>query len=236
LDLLREQLDLGEHFSIMKERSEEDMKRGNWLLTLGLVVAVGLVSPSLHAASIIDEWSSVKVPPPPELKPVAVDNKSYAILVIDMVKETCNENVRPRCVDTILPVAKLLNEARAKGVAVVYSLGTQGKEIVDGLTPKNGEPVVKSGADKFINTDLEKILKDKGIASLIVVGTMANGGVFHTASQAALRGFKVAVPVDAMSSPNSNMLYTEQYTAWHLANAPVFGGRVTLTKTNMIKF
>ena len=121
-------------------------------------------------------------------------------------------------------------------MAVVYSLGTQGNDIVDRLAPTNGEPIVKSGADKFMNTDLEKILKDKGITSLIVVGTMANGGVFHTASQAALREFKVAVPVDTMSSPNSNTLYTEQYTAWHLANAPVFGGRVTLTKTDMIKF
>jgi len=60
--------------------------------------------------------------------------------------------------------------------------------------------------------------------------------VLHTASQAALRGFKVVVPVDGMSSPNMDTLYTEQYTAWHLANAPVFGGRVTLTKVDMIKF
>lgn len=212
------------------------MKRKNWLLTVGLAVAFGFGVPALHAASIIDEWASVKVPPAPELKPVNVDNKTYAILVIDMVKETCNEKVRPRCVDTISAVEKILNEARVKGVAVVYSLGTQGNDIVDRLAPTNGEPIVKSGADKFMNTDLEKILKDKGITSLIVVGTMANGGVFHTASQAALRGFKVAVPVDTMSSPNSNTLYTEQYTAWHLANAPVFGGRVTLTKTDIIKF
>ena len=94
-------------------------------------------------------------------------------------------------------------------------------------------PVLKSGADKFINTDLEKILKDKGITSVIVVGTLANGGVFYTASEAALRGFNVAVPVDGMSAPN---LYAEQYTAWHLANTPVFGGRMTLTKTDIIKF
>ena len=39
-----------------------------------------------------------------------------------------------------------------------------------------------------------------------------------------------------MSSPNENTLYTEQYAAWHLANAPVFAGKVTFTKTDMIKF
>ena len=218
------------------ENSEENMKRDKWLLALGLAVAVGLGASKLHAASIIDEWANVKAPPAPTLKPVTVDSKTYALLVIDMVKETCNEKERPRCVDTIVPLVKLLDEARAKGVTVIYSLGPLGKNIVEGLAPKSGEPVVKSGADKFINTDLEKILKDKGITSLIVVGTLANGGVFYTASQAALRGFNVVVPVDGMSSPNLNTLYTEQYTAWHLANAPAFGGRMTLTKIDMIKF
>ena len=187
-----------------------------------------------HAGNIIDDWASVKAPAAPALKPVTVDSKTDALLVIDMIKQTCN--ARPRCVETIPAVQKLLNEARAKGVTVIYSLGTQGNDFVDALAPKSGEPSVKSGADKFINTELEKMLKDKGIASVIVVGTLANGGVLHTASQAALRGFKVVVPVDGMSSPNMDTLYTEQYTAWHLANAPVFGGRVTLTKVDMIKF
>ena len=36
---------------------------------------------------------------------------------------------------------------------------------MEALAPKGGEPIVKSGADKFINTELEKILKDKGIAA-----------------------------------------------------------------------
>lgn len=198
-------------------------------------VALAVLAVPAQAKDIIDEWASVKAPAPPALKPVTVD-KSYALLVIDMVKETCNEKARPRCVESIPAVEKLLNEARTKGLTVIYSLGTRGKDIVDALAPKNGEPTVKSGADKFINTDLEKMLKDKGITGVIAVGTLANGGVFHTASDAALRGFKVVVPVDGMSSPNANTLYTEQYTAWHLANAPVFGGRVTLTKVDMIKF
>ena len=191
---------------------------------------------SAHAGDIIDSWASVKVPPAPVLKPAVIDSKTYALLVIDMVSETCNAKARPRCVETIPVIKKLLDEARAKGAAVIFSLGTLGKDIVEPLAPKSGEPIVQAGADKFINTDFEKMLKDKGITGVIVVGTLANGGVFHTASQAALRGFKVVVPVDGMSSPNPDTLYTEQYTAWHLANAPVFGGRVTLTKADMIKF
>jgi nicotinamidase-related amidase len=151
-----------------------------------------------------------------------------------MVKETCD--VRPRCTESVPAVEKVLKAARTSGVMIVYTLGAAGKQFVEALAPQGGEPTVQSGANKFINTNLDAILKDKGIKSVIVVGTLANGGVLHTASDAALRGYTVVVPVDGMSSPNASALYTEQYTAWHLANAPVFGGRVTLTRSDMIKF
>ena len=210
------------------------MKRN--LIAALAAAAVAVFALPAHAGDIIDEWASVKAPAAPALKPAALDPKTFALLVIDMVNETCNAEARPRCIATIPAVEKLLNEARAKGVTVMFSLGTLGTQFVEGLAPKSGEPIVKSGADKFIHTDLEKLLKDKGITGVVVVGTLANGGVLHTAGQAALLGFKVVVPVDGMSSPNETTLYTEQYTAWHLANAPVFGGRVTLSKTDMIKF
>ena len=210
------------------------MKRN--LIAALAAVALAVFTLPTQAANIIDEWASVKAPAAPALKPVTVDSKTYALLVIDMVNETCNAKARPRCVATIPAIQKLLNDARAKGMTIIYSLGPAGNNFVEALAPKSGEPIVKSGADKFVNTELEKMLKDKGIVGVIAVGTLANGGVFHTAGAAALRGFKVVVPVDGMSSPNETTLYTEQYAAWHLANAPVFGGRVTLSKTDMIKF
>ena len=190
-------------------------------LAFAVLLAVGLGLPA-RAADIIEEWANVQMPPAPALKQVTLDPKTTTLLVIDMVKETCD--VRPRCTESVPAVQKVLNEARTSGAMVVYTLGTAGKQFVDALAPKGTEPIVQSGANKFINTDLDKILKDKGIKSVIVVGTLANGGVLHTASDAALRGYSAVVPVDGMSSPNASTLYTEQYTAWHLANAPVFGG------------
>jgi nicotinamidase-related amidase len=197
-------------------------------------IAAGVAS--AQAGNIIDEWASVKVPAAPALKPATVDNKTDALLVIDMVAETCNAQARPRCVETIPAIQKILNDARAKGMTVIYALGISGKEILPALAPKDGEPIVKSGADKFVNTELEKMLKDKGITGIIMVGTLAYSGVLHTASQAAFRGFKVVVPVDGMSSQNANTLYSEQYTAWHLANGPGLANNVTLTRIDMIKF
>jgi nicotinamidase-related amidase len=55
---------------------------------------------------------------------------------------------------------------------------------------------------------LEKILNDKGIKTVIVVGRAAQGVVLNTASQAAFRELQVIVPVDGMSAkiPISNSI------------------------------
>jgi len=50
---------------------------------------------------------------------------------------------------------------------------------------------------------LEKILNDKGIKTVVVAGTAAQGAVLNTASQATLRGLRVIVPVDGMSAKNT---------------------------------
>jgi nicotinamidase-related amidase len=68
---------------------------------------------------------------------------------------------------------------------------------------------------------------------VIVTGTAAHGAVLNTAAAAALLGFKVVLPVDAVSADP----YAEQYTAWHLANAPGgIGPNVTVTKMDLIRF
>ena len=68
---------------------------------------------------------------------------------------------------------------------------------------------------------------------MIIAGTTAEGAVLHTATGAAMRGFRVIVPIDGMSA---GTLYAEQYTAWHLVNAPGSRRRTTLTKFAMIEF
>jgi len=186
------------------------------------------------AQDVIAEWGSVKVPPPPELKDVTVDPKTTALLLLDFNKQTCNAERRPRCIASIPGVKKLLVLARAKGAPVAYSLspGAATADIAQELAPRADEPVVASGPDKFLGTDLEKILKDKGIKTVIVVGTAAHGAVLYTASAAALRGFSVIVPVDGMSAENP---YAEQYVAWNLVNAPRVSNQTTLTKIDLIR-
>src|ERR1041385_8604158 len=83
-------------------------------------LAAGLIyAAASPAQTIVDEWSSVKAPPAPELKRVTLDPKSTAILVMDFVKQTCNSERRPRCVASIPKIEKLIAAARAKGVMLI---------------------------------------------------------------------------------------------------------------------
>jgi len=201
-----------------------------------LSVLSGLMLLNTPAVSqdVIAEWNSIKIPPAPEIKDVTVNPKTTALLLLDFNKQTCNAERRPRCIASIPKMKKLLDYARSKGIFVVYSLsaGAVPRDIAADLAPMAGDPVVTSGPDKFMGTDLDKILDEKGIKTVIVTGTNANGAVLYTASGAALRGMQVIVPVDGMSADN---VYAEQYVAWNLVNAPRISAVTTLTRSERIK-
>jgi len=190
-----------------------------------------------RAQTVIDEWASVRLPTPPALKPVTVAPAETALLVMDFTRQTCTPERRLRCANEVPGVAKLVAAARAKGALVIYSValpGSTAADILAPLTPAAGEAVLPPlGPDKFINSDLEKMLKDRGIKTVIAMGTQAHTSVLHTAAAAALRGFKVIVPIDAMSGDDA---WPELYTAWHLANAARIAPQVTLTRLDMMTF
>ena len=205
------------------------MKRN---LFAAVAVSMILASPT-HAANIIDEWASVKTPKAPELKAVTVDPKTTALLMLDFMNQNCGQ--RPRCLETIPAMKKLLAEARAHKVPVVYSIiaNSTPADVIKDVAPLAEEPHVLSGPDKFRNTDLEKILKDKGITTVIAVGTASNGAVLYTASGAAFRGMNVIIPVDGMSAVDP---YAEYSTVFTFMNAPSVYAKTTLTRSDMIKF
>ncbi len=189
------------------------------------------------ADNVIEQWSSIQLPPAPELKPAKADPAKTALLLFDFTTQTCSTERRPRCAANLPALAKLLSEARAKNVLVIYSVAlanTGRADIVKEIAPRDNETVLPAlGPDKFIASDLEKDLKARGITSIILTGTAANTTVLVTGGSAALRGFDVIVPVDGMSSNES---FTEAYTAWQLVNSARIMTKVTLTKTGMISF
>lgn len=182
--------------------------------------------------TVVDEWANVKAPPPPELKAVKTAPRETALLMLDFVKQICG--ARPRCVASLPRMERLLAQARQNNVHVIHSLaGQQISDIYPQVAARPGESSVSSGPNKFLNTDLEKILAERGVKTVIVVGTAAEGAVLNTGAHAALRGMKVILPVDGLSSSTT---YAEQYTVWHLANAPRIGPQTTVTRSDMVSF
>jgi nicotinamidase-related amidase len=207
------------------------------ILVTAIVTLVTAAIMPAWAQTIIDEWSQAKLPTPPALKAVTLVPKETALLVMDFTVQTCTPEKRKRCADSVPKVKKFVEDARAKGALIVYSVAVPGSvatDVLKDLTPAAGEQVLPPlGPDKFINSDLEKTLKDKGIKTVVAMGTQAQTSVLHTGGEAALRGFKVVVPVDAMSSDD---LFPELYTAWHLSTAARISNQTTLTKLDMIGF
>ena len=212
------------------------MDRQSISIAMTIVATLFAANPAC-AQTVIDDWSQVKLPPPPALKPVTLIAKETALLVMDFTVQTCTVERRKRCADSVPKVKKFVEAAREHGALIIYSVAVPNSvatDVLKDLTPAAGEQVLPPlGPDKFINSDLEKTLKDKGIKTVVAMGTQAQTSVLHTGGEAALRGFKVIVPVDAMSSDD---LFPEAYTAWHLSTAARISNQTTLTRLDMIGF
>lgn len=154
---------------------------------------------------------------------VAVDPKTTALIVVDMQNDFVKAGgalVVAQAKETIPAIRRLLTLARRGGAAVFYTQdthdpgdmefpiwgehvlrGSRGWQIVDELAPQPGERMIqKSRYDGFFGTSLDQELRLKNVATVIVCGTVANICVLHTAGSAALRGYKVVLPIDAISA------------------------------------
>lgn len=165
----------------------------------------------------------IEIPEPEVASHVEVVPDRAALVIVDMQ----NDFVDPRgrlCVAaaaaTVPAIARLRDFARAHGMLVVYTqdwhveddpefavwgrhavAGSWGAEIVPQLTPGPHDLVIrKLRYDAFHDTPLEHELRRRGVEALIVTGTVSNICVLHTAGSAALRWFRLIVPVDAISA------------------------------------
>jgi nicotinamidase-related amidase len=148
---------------------------------------------------------------------------------------------RPACVASVPNISRLLARARAANVFVGYST-TSGAEVLADLAPRPGDPMVTSRADKFFNTDLDQVLQDHGIQTLLLVGAAANGAVLYTGFGAVERGYTVAVAVDGISSGPDFDTFLAQYQLLNMpgfanaTNEPLKPTAATLTRSDMVSF
>jgi nicotinamidase-related amidase len=200
------------------------------------IAAIAVAVPQ-SAADILSDWKGVTLPPPPEPKPVTLEGKTTAFLMLDFMKEGCNR--RPRCLAIVPAMKRMHDAARANGALVFYTLvgGSNPKptDVVEGVQPKDGEWVFQRGPDKFLGSLLEQRLKERGIKTVIVTGVSAQGVGIGTGSGAAQRGYKVVVPIDGLAADSA---FQELYAIYHLAKGgpTIVTDEVTITRSDLIKY
>lgn len=184
---------------------------------------------------------------------IEVDPKTTALIIVDMQNDFCHPDGRlfvPEAPKTLDAIGHLLSIARASGMCVVFTqdwhenddpefaiwgehavAGTWGAEIVDALKPRQDEHIVrKVRYDAFYGTHLDHLLRLRGVETLIICGTVANICVHYTAASAALRWYRVIVPIDAISALSP----FDKHSTCHQV-ASLFTGRLTRAEGIRVK-
>jgi len=79
--------------------------------------------------------------------------------------------------------------------------GEAGHDIIPELYPVNGEPVIdKPGKSAFYQTDLDLMLRNRGIETLLVTGVTTEVCVHTTVREANDRGYRAIVVGDCCGS------------------------------------
>ena len=164
-------------------RSINENQAGRIFMKCNLIAAVGSLSRHSSGVAgsarpdIVDEWANVKAPAAPALKEVTVDPKTTALLMLDFMKQNCGQ--RPRCSRPSGDEEAAGRGARRQGAGRLFASSPtrRSADVLKDVAPQPASRTCCPGPKNSCNTELEKILKDKGITTVIVAGTAANGAV-----------------------------------------------------------
>ena len=155
-----------------------------------------------------------------------VHTPKRALLVLDMIVDYLTPG-RPlevaRARDIVPAIAARLEAARKEGIPVVYIVdqhkpgdpdlalwgghaieGTEGDEVWPALAPKPGDRVVhKPTYSAFSRSDLEQVLAELKVDTLVLTGCLTEIGLFCTAKDALERGYAVELPPDAQAGSSA---------------------------------
>lgn len=169
---------------------------------------------------------TVEVPEIPWKETVWLPPTKTALIIVDMQNDFVKEGgalVVPAAAETVPNIERLLEAARESGARIAFTQdtalaedpefeiwpahcvrGSWGWEIITELAPRPDELIcVKNRYDAFYDSWLDHFLtRIWGVEHVVIVGTVANICVLHTAASAGLRWFDIVVPADGISALN----------------------------------
>lgn len=145
-----------------------------------------------------------------------------ALVIIDMINDHLEPGSLlevPRARAVVPALKKRIEDARASGVPVVYVVdehepddpdldawgthavkGTPGTEVWREIAPQSGDRIVKKPSySAFYDSQLERVLDELKIDTLVLTGCLTEIGIMATATDAMQRGFVVEVPPDSQA-------------------------------------
>lgn len=165
----------------------------------------------------------ITVPEYQVLPEVKLDPRVTALVVVDMQVDFVSPKGKlyvPEARKTIPAILHLISKNRQANSPILFTQDwhrsddpefslwpphavaeSSGAKVVSQLKPLLTDYFIrKKTYDAFFGTELDLVLRQKKIQNLVIAGTVANICVLHTAGSARLRGYKVIISEDAISS------------------------------------
>jgi nicotinamidase-related amidase len=145
-----------------------------------------------------------------------------AVIVIDMINDFVTGVFKSDRAAKIVPNIKvLLDFVRKHRVPVIYATdahlpnvdpefdvwgphaeaGSWGADVIPELKPQKGDfRVLKRKYSAFQGTDLDQLLRELEVETVILTGVVTDICIQHTAADAFFRGYKIIVPKDCVEA------------------------------------
>lgn len=177
----------------------------------------------------------------------------YAIIVVDMLNDFVTGALGCERGRAIVPaLAELTKEARKHGIPVIYAndshlkgidkelelwgdhaiRGTEGAEVIPELKPEDCDYIVpKRRYSGFYQTDMQLLLSELGVDTVIITGLHAHMCCRHTSADAYYLGYKIVVPRET-----TNSFTEEDYLSGLKYLKEVYGAEICDLKDLLAKF
>ena len=161
-----------------------------------------------------------------------------AILIVDMLNDFCKEGgcmVLKEGAEIYGSIANLIAEGRKHGCPIIYLNdchragkydkefdkrsphcieGTWGAQVIDELAPQKEDYCIpKRRFSGFYQTDLDLVLRELGVRSVVVTGVVTNICVRSTCHDAFFLGYNVIVPRDCVRATGPR---EQESTLWDI--------------------
>jgi nicotinamidase-related amidase len=176
---------------------------------------------------------------------------SRAVLVIDVQRSLCEGEYKTFDSEGVISrVNDVTAKARAAGALVVIIQheskdgllvhGSRGWELPAELQTSESDTFLrKTATDSFHRTELDQILKQRGVSELVICGIQSDFCVDSTTRRALALGYEVVLVSDGHTTLDNKHLTAAQITEHHnetLSNIDSFGVRARLEKARDVRF